>query len=448
MGFLENSLAFLFVLGVLVLIHELGHHLAARYFGVRVESFSIGFGPRLFGFRYGETDYKVCLLPLGGYVKMAGVELAGDSISSDDSEEPDPNGFLAKPRWQRLVILFMGPLFNVFLAVALLAGMYMAHFERPKFWTEPAVVGYVQSDSPAEQAGVETGDLILSVNGERTENWQDVTLAVISATNSTVPVEVERDGNVRTLSLAIGADEQGIGSAGWTEVAPVRLGQSSPGMPAAEADIQPGDLLIAINGEPMAAVEQVIDRIRELGGQEIELTLNREGKVVTTSLTPVFDDSDAREPAWRIGVELMADSERIVTPLSFGEALRQSIDDNRKNATLIFSFLGGLAEQRFSSKQLSGPVGIAQMSGEAARRGWPELIALMAGISLNLGIFNLLPIPILDGGSILMLLFESVMRRDVSLVVKERILQAGLVFIVLLFAFVMYNDILKALPQS
>jgi regulator of sigma E protease len=447
MGFLENSLAFLFVLGVLVLIHELGHHLAARYFGVRVESFSIGFGPRLFGFRYGETDYKVCLLPLGGYVKMAGVELAGDSIGSDDALE-DPDGFLAKPRWQRLIVLLMGPLFNVLLAVALLAGMYMAHFERSKFWTEPAVVGYVQLDSAAKRGGVEAGDLILSVNGERTENWQDVMLAVISATNSTVPVEVRRDGNLRSLTLAIGADEQGVGSAGWTEVAPVRLGQTSPGMPAAEADVQPGDLLTAINGEPMAAVQQVIDSIRALGGKEIELTLNRDGKVVTTSLTPVYDDSDAREPAWRIGVELVPDGERIVTQLSLGDALRQSIDDNKKNATLIFSFLGGLAEQRMSPKSLSGPVGIAQMSGEAARRGWPELISLMAGISLNLGIFNLLPIPILDGGSILMLLFESVMRRDVSLVVKERILQAGLVFIVLLFAFVMYNDILKALPQS
>jgi regulator of sigma E protease len=219
-------------------------------------------------------------------------------------------------------------------------------------------------------------------------------------------------------------------------------------MPAAEADVQPGDLLVAINGEQMVAVEQVIDSIRALGGDEIELTLNRDGRVVTTSLTPVYDDSDARAPAWRIGVELMPDSVRIVTELSFGEALRQSVDDNKKNATLIFSFLGGLAEQRMSPKSLAGPVGIAQMSGEAARRGWPELISLMAGISLNLGIFNLLPIPILDGGSILMLLFESVMRRDVSLVVKERILQAGLVFIVLLFAFVMYNDILKALPQS
>lgn len=447
MGFLENSLAFLFVLGVLVLIHELGHHLAARYFGVRVESFSIGFGPRLFGFRYGETDYKVCLLPLGGYVKMAGVELVGDSISSDDAQ-PDPDGFLAKPRWQRLVVLFMGPLFNVLLAVALLAGMYMAHFERLKFWSEPAVVGYVQLDSAAKRAGVEPGDLIVSVKGNRTADWRDVTLAVISATNSTVQVEVQRNGALLPLSLAIGADAEGVGRAGWTEVAPVRLGQTSPGMPADEADVQPGDLLVAINGEPMAAVEQVIDSIRALGGQEIELTLNREGKTVTTAMTPVYDDSDAREPAWRIGVELMPDSERIVTQLSFSEALRQSIDDNKKNATLIFSFLGGLAEQRMSPKSLSGPVGIAQMSGEAARRGWPELIALMAGISLNLGIFNLLPIPILDGGSILMLLFESVMRRDVSLVVKERILQAGLVFIVLLFAFVMYNDILKALPQS
>lgn len=447
MGFLENSLAFLFVLGVLVLIHELGHHLAARYFGVRVESFSIGFGPRLFGFRYGETDYKVCLLPLGGYVKMAGVELVGDSISSEDAK-PDPDGFLAKPRWQRLVILFMGPLFNVLLAVALLAGMYMAHFERLKYWTEPAVVGYVQLDSAAKRAGVEAGDRIVSVNGVQTQNWQDVTLAVISATNSTVPVEVERNGSVRSMSLAIGADRQGLGSAGWTEVAPVRLGQTSPGMPAAKADVQPGDILTAINGVQISAVEQVIDTIRTLGGNEIELTLNRDGQVVQTSLTPVYDDADAREPAWRIGVELIPENERIVTQLGFGEALRQSIDDNSKNATLIFSFLGGLAEQRMSPKNLEGPVGIARLSGEAARRGWPELIGLMAGISLNLGIFNLLPIPILDGGSILMLLFESVMRRDVSLVVKERILQAGLVFIVLLFAFVMYNDILKALPES
>jgi regulator of sigma E protease len=219
-------------------------------------------------------------------------------------------------------------------------------------------------------------------------------------------------------------------------------------MPAASADIARGDQLLAINGQPVRAVEEVIDRIRALGGTEIELTLDREGQAVTTSLTPIYDESDPNDPAWRIGVQLGPENDSIVTQLGFGEALRQSLDDNEKNATLIFSFLGGLVEQRMSATNLEGPVGIARLSGEAARRGWTDLIGLMAGISLNLGIFNLLPIPILDGGSILLLLFESVIRRDVSLAVKDRILQAGLVFIVLLFAFVMYNDILKALPQS
>ncbi len=447
MGFLENTLAFLFVLGVLVLIHELGHHLAARYFGIRVESFSIGFGRRLFGFRYGDTEYKVCLLPLGGYVKMAGVELVGDSVG-EDGVVVAPDGFLSKPRWQRLVVLFMGPLFNVLLAVALMAGMYMVHFERLKFWNEPAVVGYVVLDSAAAQAGVEQGDLIVSVNGQSTEDWQAVKLAVLAATNSTVPVEIERDGAGVELSLAIGADERGLGEAGWTQASPILLGDSMAGMPAAEADIERGDVLVAINGQAIVAVEEVIDRIGSLGGTEVEFTLDRDGETVTTLVTPIYDETDPTNPAWRIGVGLMADHERIVGELSLGEALLQSIDDNSKNATLIFGILRGLVEQRVPATTLSGPLGIAELSGEAARRGWPDLIGLMAGISLNLGIFNLLPIPILDGGSILLLLFESVIRRDVSLAVKERILQAGLVFIVLLFAFVMYSDISKSLGSG
>jgi regulator of sigma E protease len=443
----ENVPAFIFVLGVLVLIHELGHHLAARYFGIRVESFSIGFGPRLFGFRYGDTDYKVCLLPLGGYVKMAGVEMVGDGVGGP-SEVADADGFLSKPRWQRLVVLFMGPLFNVLLAVALMAGMYMVHFERFKFWTEPAVVGYVILDSAAARAGVERGDRVVSLDGQATDDWQAVQMGILAATNSTVMVEVDRDGSRIELPLAIGSDRQGLGEAGWTQASPVRLGSVLEGMPAAAADVQPNDLLIAINDQPIVAVEQVIDRIGSLGGTEVTFRLDREGETVTTAVTPVYDESDPDNPAWRIGVQLRAEHESVVSELGFGAALSQSIDDNSKSATLILGILKGLVAQRVPASTLSGPVGIAKMSGEAARSGWQDLVALMAGISLNLGIFNLLPIPVLDGGSILLLLFESVLRRDVSLVVKERILQVGLVFIVLLFAFVMYSDISKSLGSG
>lgn len=448
MGFLENTLAFVFVLGVLVLIHELGHHLAARYFGIRVESFSIGFGPRLFGFRYGETDYKVCLLPLGGYVKMAGVELVGDSVG-EQTATVDPDGFLAKPRWQRLVVLFMGPLFNVLLAIALMTGLYMLHFERPEFLAESAEVGYVVLNSGAARAGIERGDRIVSIDGEATPQWQAVRMAEIANVNSTVVVEVERDGAIIELPVAIGADDDGLGVAGWAVESLVRLGDAGKGTPAAAADIRNGDLVVAINRQPILAVEQVVDRIRALGGTEIELTLDRDGDRLTTLITPVYDEkTDVDDPAWRIGVGLGAIHETVVSELGFGAALGQSIADNRTSATLIVRILKGLVAQRVPASTLTGPVGIAKMSGEAARRSWQELVALMAGISLNLGIFNLLPIPVLDGGSILLLLFESVIRRDVSLVVKERILQVGLAFIVLLFAFVMYSDISKSLGSG
>jgi regulator of sigma E protease len=439
MGFFENTLAFVFVLGVMVLIHELGHFIAARYFDVKVESFAFGFGPRLFGFRRGGTDYKVCLLPLGGYVKMAG-EAVGEPTG-------DPGEFLSKPRWQRIIIAAMGPIFNFVLAIVLLVGLYMVHFERPAFFQKPPEVAYIEKGSSAARAGVQPGDLIVSIDGSPTPDWESVQLATVASAHLTMDLVVERDGRQVHLTMPLDADSRGIGHAGWTEAAPVRLGRSTPGMPAAQADIEPEDLLVAINGEPIRAVAEVTERIQQSGGNRIDLTLERDGRIVETSVTPVLDSS-LGEDAWRIGVELRPEYETVVTSLEFGSALRQSLDDNRKNATLIFKVLGGLIEQRMSPQTLEGPIGIARLSGQAARRGWADLVALMAVISLNLGILNLLPIPILDGGVILMLLLESVIRRDISIAIKERIMQLGFVFLVLLFAFVIYNDILKSLPSG
>ena len=196
---LSNTLAFVFVLGVMVLIHELGHFWAARYFDVRVESFSFGFGPRLFGFRRGDTDYKVCALPLGGYVKMAG-ENVGEPTG-------DPREFLSKPRWQRLIIAFMGPLFNGILAVALLTGFYLFHYERPVL-SEPPVVAAVVEDSPAAKAGVRAGDVIRSIEGEPTPDWSAVTLSEVLAVNKTVSVQVLRDGSTVDLEIPVEARER------------------------------------------------------------------------------------------------------------------------------------------------------------------------------------------------------------------------------------------------
>ncbi len=438
MGFLENSLAFVFVLGVMVLIHELGHFLAARYFDVRVEAFSIGFGPRLFGFRRGETDYKVCALPLGGFVKMAG----------ENPSEPtdDPRGFLAKPRWQRLIIAFMGPLFNVILAVVLLAGLFMVRYERLTFTTEPAVIGYVTRGSPADKAGIRQGDRIVALDGRETPTWESVMLTEIAGAHLTVRVTVERDGERVVVPVELGADEKtGIGSAGWSERARVKLSPLE-GKAAAKAGVEEGDILVAVNGEPIYAPGQVQTLIQDAAGKPVRLELRRGSETIEREVTPELGKVPGMsEESWLIGVGLNPDYDRINTRLSLVEATRESIDQNVKNATLIFQVLGGMIEQRLSPKSITGPIGIARLSGEMARRGWPELIGLMAAISLNLGIFNLLPIPILDGGVITLLLFESVTRRDVSLVVKERIVQVGFVFLMLLFAFVMYNDIMKSL---
>ena len=436
MGAIENILAFIFVLGVMVLIHELGHFLAARYFKVRVESFSIGMGPRLFGFRRGDTDYKICLLPIGGYVKMA-----GESIGEPTG---DPDEFLAKPRWQRLIIAAMGPIFNGILAVALLAGLFMTHYERFAFWSSPAVIATVEEGSPAAEVGIEPGDLIVAFDGQPVEDWESVRLSEVTAVNQTVPVLINRDGDQLTFNVNIEADEQGVGSAGWNESTSVVL-EPVAGSPADQAGIRRGAIVRLINGDRILEVEDALDAIKASEGRPLAMEIERDGNRVAIDVTPEFDDARG-EPAWRIGA--MIGPERIVTELGFMEAVKESIVTNAQNVTLTFRVLRGMFEQRMSPKALEGPVGIARLSGEAARRGWPDLVLLMANISLQLGIFNLLPIPILDGGVIVLLLFESIIRRDVSVAVKERIMQVGLVFLMLLFAFVMYNDILKSLPSG
>lgn len=439
MGAIENFIAFVFVLGVMVLIHELGHFWAARYFKVRVLAFAFGFGPRLFGFKRGDTDYKVCLFPLGGFVKMAGEN------PGEPSDAPDE--FMAKPRWQRIIIALMGPIFNVILAFVLLVGLFMVHYERSAVQLEPPVVGYVAIDSAASRAGMLEGDLIVALNGEPVPDWESVRLVEIAAPYETLEVTVMRDSRERNFSILVPPDEKtGIGRAGWHESIGVRFGRTTPGLPAEAAGIQQGDLLLTFNGDPVTSWRKVPDLIQQIGGGLAQIEVQRDDRVIPIEVTPVYHSAGTASPAWRIGVELTPDNKTITTQLSLMDAVIQSYEQNAKNARLIFAFLEGLLEQRMSPKSLEGPIGIARLSGEAARAGMPYLVSMMAAISLNLGIFNLLPIPILDGGMITVLLFESLIRRDLSPIVKERILQVGLVVLMLVFGFVIYNDILKILP--
>ena len=437
MGFLGNVLAFIFVLGVMVLVHELGHFLAARLFDVKVDAFALGMGPRLFGFRGKETDYKICLLPIGGFVKMAG-ENPGEPAES-------PRDFMAKPRWQRIIIALAGPVFNFALAVVLLVGLFMSQYKKPAFLQKPAVVGYVAADTGAAKAGVQRGDLLGAIDGTPTPDWDSVTFATVATANYTIQVTVNRDGRELQMPVSVGEEElTGAGDPGWEYETPVLLllGETEVGQPAEQAGVENGDRLVAVNDQPVYTSRQVPELVKALEGEEGQFEIERGTERLMLSIAPTYTDTNGG--MWRIGVGLRPEFEIIETQLSFGDAVRESVNHNLKYSTLIFATLRRLVVGQVSAESLEGPIGIARISGNAARSSIPDLVMIMAIISLNLGIFNLLPIPILDGGVITMLLIESLMRRDLSLAFKERVLQVGFLFLILLFAYVMYNDIMKS----
>ena len=436
MAFFENLWWLLVLIGIMIVIHELGHYWAARWFDVRVDAFSIGFGPRLFGFRRGETDFRVSMIPFGGYVKMAG-EQPGD--------EEDPRGFQAKPRWQRLIVVFAGPAMNIVLAVALLAGLFMVRYPQLAKAGAPATVGYIKPGGPAEKAGVQLGDVIIQVENQQGPTWEDIVLREVVSADKSMPMLVKRGTEELRLVVTPKLDEKtGVGSAGWAEQTDIEVGGLLAGMDAERKGLKTGDVLVSINGEPIRTVYTIHDALSASEGKPVDLVYRRDGETGEMSITPARSDDGTGEQRWLIGIKL---APRVIyTQLGPAEAVRESVNQNVKGATLIFRFLQSIVERRSSAKSLEGPIGIAQLSGQAAREGPFTFIGLMATVSLNLAIFNLLPIPILDGGVILLLLIEMVMRRDLSMQLKENIFKVGFVFLMMIVAFVLYNDITKLLP--
>ena len=433
----ENILWLLVLIGVMILIHELGHFLAARFFDVRVDAFSFGFGPRLFGFRRGETDFRVSAIPFGGYVKMAG-EQPGDDVASD------PRTFVAKPRWQRLVIAFAGPFMNIALAVALLAGLFLYKYPKPMASDAVANIGHVMPDSPAASAGLREGDRIVRIDGASDPSWEDVTIKELSNPNRPLAVEVDRQGQRLSVTVTPSlAEKVGVGYAGWAQQAEIQVVEVSPGLPAEKAGLLPGDLLLSVNGERIRSRYKLQEVIRASEGKPVDVDFIREGKRRSVIIQPEFSQAEKR---WMIGV---APDHRIVyTQLSLPEALAQSVRQNVRGATLIYELLRSIVARRMSAKSLDGPIRIAQLSGDAAREGAYSFINLMAAVSLNLAIINLLPIPILDGGVILLLLFEMLIRRDLSVPVKQAVFKFGFVFLLMVMAFAIYNDIAKLMPAG
>jgi regulator of sigma E protease len=435
-SFMTDAIVVVIVLGFMIFIHELGHFMAAKSFGVRVLVFSLGFGKRLLHYKSGDTDYRISALPFGGYVKMAG---------DDPSEvrEGDAGEFLSQPRWHRFIIAIMGPAMNVLLAVVLLTGLYKFHYQRPAYLERPARVGNVEADSPAARAGLQPGDLIMRFGTLENPKWEEVGFKILTSVNEPIPVEFERDGQIsKSVITPVAKGPDRIGDAGWDPYMPAIVHAVEPGLPADKAGLKPGDEIVGIGGRKVFYFPTISYAVQSGNGKPVDLDVLRAGQTFQVHVQPVLTNLEG-EKRWRIG--FLFHNEIVVHHLPWGEALTASLSDNARNCRATFDVLGKILTRRMSARSLSGPIGIAQISGEAYRAGIPELLLLVSFISLQLGIFNLLPIPVLDGGVILLLLVEGIMRRDLSLQVKERFVQVGIVFLLLLAAFVMYNDLVKSL---
>jgi regulator of sigma E protease len=438
---LENLVWWLVLIGVMIMIHELGHFWAARFFDVKVETFSFGFGPRLFGFRRGETDYRFSALLFGGYVRMAGEQ-------PTDEGAMDPRGFLAKPRWQRAVIAFAGPFMNLILAVGLLTGLFMVKYQKVADEDMRAVIGHVEPGSPAAKAGLQDGDRIVKLDEQKNPTWEDVDLKQIAGAKQPMFLTVERNGKkFDTTVVPTLSETTGGGYVGWDERGEVQLFSVEPGFPAEKAGLKKGDLLIAVDGQPIHSSAKFVDATRSSNGKPLQIEYQRDGQNHTVTVQPVYSKLDGA-PRWMIGVQQQQKVHLITTRLPLPQALRESVKENSKGAMLFAQVIEGIIRHTVSARIITGPIGIAQLSGDAAREGPSAFVMLMSMVSLQLAILNLLPIPIFDGFTILTLAVEIVMQRDLSLNVKEALFRVGFVFIMMLLAFVIYNDISKILPPG
>jgi len=459
------------VLGVLVSIHEFGHFVVAKLCGVKVLKFSIGFGRKLFGFTWGETEYFVSLVPLGGYVKMLGEEDfteefeggagKGEQLKKEDIPPEDlERSFSAQPIWKRLLIASAGPVSNIALAVLLIWGLYVWGVEQPIFKLSAVVDG-----SPAMAAGFLPGDVIDKVDGKTVYDWSDVAVHAAEKPGKEITFDITRDGAEKVITAVTGKD---IGKKGFGLIDTFFVGPVFTNTPADEAGLVEGDRIVAINNSVLESWYEFHDIIQASVYKKLALTIERDGKRMDLEVTPRPPEESTLSGSFRKLLEKFGlvekEPEPEITPedlekpgligiyagmstktVSYGvvDSLGRAALKTGDMATMILDFIGELVSGKRDVTQLGGPVTIAKMSGKYASMGFEKLVLFMALLSVNLGIVNLIPIPILDGGQIFFLLIEATMGKPLSVKKRELIQMIGLILIVALFVLVFYVDILR-----
>ncbi len=428
---MQTILSFLLVLGVLIFVHELGHFLVARWYGVRVLTFSLGFGPKILKFTRAGTEYCVSAIPLGGYVKMAGETTA-------DERQGAPDEFLSKSKWVRFQVYLAGPAMNLLLAVVALAIVLSNGADIPRYQSEPPIIGTMEPDSVAAKAGLEIGDHLLSVNGQRTATWDELMLAVLPKANRELTLEVERNGERREVKIvpsSVGKYE--AGSLGILPKIRPQVLEVHAGRPAESAGFKRGDVLLGMDGQKGMDRAALIQYILKHGEKPIVVDVERDGVVRQITVTP-----EGPAGASKVGLSISAMETTRIDP-SWPQAFKLSVKQNWENTQLVGKTIRDLFARETPMSQLVGPIGIAGLAGEAAALGIIGILQIMAMISLQLALLNLMPVPVLDGGQIAILALEGVARRDLSVRVKEYFAMAGAAVIVALMVTVIYNDIAR-----
>jgi len=428
-------LVFAFVFGILVFVHEFGHFFMAKLIGVRVEVFSWGYGKRLVGIKKGETDYRISMIPLGGFVKFSGDEVL------EEKREMDSRDFMAKKRWQRFLVLLMGSVMNLCLAVVLMSIINLGGVSVYKYLDQNPVIGWIESGSPAEKANLKVNDEILRINNKRTDTWKDVELTVGTKPKRTIEIEIKRGDEILTTSLLTESKTRfEMGYAGFIAKILTQLGIVSPGSPAERAGLRPGDVIHEIDGQPVHFLNftNVIQKNPE---KELDFKVEREEEFIHLKVTPRREGD-----VGVIGAGLREES--VSKNYGFFAAIGHSVRENARMAFLVINFIKNLFTGEASTRQLGGPIEIANLSYMFFRMGFMTLMWWIAFISLQLGIINLFPIPMFDGGHIMVLGLEGLFRKDFSPKVKQVIMQIGFVLIIILFTFIILNDVVKRLPNG
>ncbi len=433
---LSSVLAAVVALGLLIFAHEFGHFIVAKLSGVHVLKFSLGFGKRLFGWRIGDTDYMVSAFPLGGYVKMLGEEEDGEELTPEQKK----HSFLAQPVYKRALIVFAGPLFNILLAVTLCYMLFITGFP-----TAIAKVTAVGPDTPAAAAGFRAGDIIESEDGDYANSWEEVEEYVKTHPGKEITFVVRRDGGKLTIK-ARPADIGGKGDLGLYGSAV--LAAVMVGSPADKAGLQPKDQIVKVDGKLVGSWADMADVVKASPGKTLDFSVQRDGRLLDLKITPTLKE-DARKgekPYGVIGVQAGVESENV----AYGpiESVGMSVNKTMYMTGFTVAFLGRIVKGKEDASQIGGPVAIVQMSGRQARQGFADFVIFMALLSVNLGIINLFPIPILDGGHLFFFGIEAVLGKPLSMRKREIAQQVGLFLLIALMVFVFYNDIMRLLGFS